>query len=75
MTNPERDRFFVKWSMRKDGWHEKAMPKVEWRPVERERARDLEHEAGTRGAAKNHPRMDVASEGHATERRAGQALR
>src|SRR6266496_1148276 len=35
----------------------------------------IEHEAGTRDAAKNHPRMDVASEGQATDRRAGQALR
>ena len=38
-------------------------------------AKDLEHEAGTRDATKNHPRMDVASEGQATDRRAGQALR
>src|SRR5262245_52044685 len=35
----------------------------------------IEHEAGTRDTAKNHPRMDVASEGQATDRRAGQALR
>src|SRR6266699_4858393 len=39
------------------------------------RAKDLEHEARTRDAAKNHPRMDGASEGQATDRRAGQALR
>jgi hypothetical protein len=39
------------------------------------RAKDLEHEARTRDAAKNHPRMDVASEGQATDRRARQALR
>jgi hypothetical protein len=30
-------------------------------------AKDLEHEAGTRDAAKNHPRMDVAPEGQATD--------
>src|SRR5438477_2802371 len=30
----------------------------------------MEHEAGTRGAPQNHPRMDVASEGQATDRRA-----
>src|SRR4029450_1095223 len=39
------------------------------------RAKDLEHEARTRDAAKNHPRMDGASEGQATDRGAGQALR
>ena len=39
------------------------------------RAKDFEREAGTRDAAKNHPRMDVASEGQATDRRTGQALR
>src|SRR4029450_7859652 len=33
------------------------------------RAKDLEHEAGTRDAAKNHPRMDGASEGQATDQR------
>ncbi len=27
MTNPERDRFFVMWPMRRDGWHKKAMKK------------------------------------------------
>ena len=40
------------------------------------RTMGFEHDAGTRNAAKNHPRMDVASEGQATDRRrAGRARR
>jgi hypothetical protein len=27
MTNPERDRFFVMWPMRRDGGDERAMKK------------------------------------------------
>jgi hypothetical protein len=33
--------------------------------------KDFDMKPGTRGAPQNHPRMDVASEGQATERRAG----
>src|ERR1700749_2597739 len=42
--------------------------------VDRRLEQRIEHEAGTRDAPQNHPRMDVASEGQATDRRAGQAL-
>jgi hypothetical protein len=52
-----------------------AMPARSSKKPEGYRAKDFEHETGTRDAAKNHPRMDVASEGQATDRRAGQAFR